>query len=119
MRRRGFFSILRVLCLHRDVADRHRWLATSLFDAFDRAKRNSLGRLIGAGMSRYPLPWLNAYVTRTRAVFGDDFWPYGLEANRTTLETFLQTAKAQGICRSSLAVEDLFWTPDIVPSAGS
>lgn len=102
------FPILRVVCLHRDLAARHPWLAASLFEGFDRAKRASLGRLIGAGMSRYPLPWLNAYVTRARAVFGEDFWPYGIAANRPTLEAFLAAAKAQDMCGPALTVEGLF-----------
>ena len=102
------FPILRVVCVHRDLATKHPWLAASLFDGFDQAKRASLGRLIGAGMSRYPLPWLNAEVTRIRAVYGEDFWPYGIAANRPTLDAFLATAKAQGVCGSSLTVEGLF-----------
>ena len=102
------FPILRVVCVQRDLAIQHPWLVASLFDGFDQAKRASLGRLIGAGMSRYPLPWLNAEVTRIRAVYGEDFWPYGIAANRPTLEAFLATAKAQGVCGSSLTVEDLF-----------
>ena len=102
------FPILRLVCIHRDLAAKHPWLAASLFDGFDQAKRASLGRLIGAGMSRYPLPWLNAEVTRIRAVYGEDFWPYGIAANRPTLQAFLSTAKAQGVCGPSLTVEDLF-----------
>ena len=102
------FPVLRVLCIQRDLIERHRWLAASLFDGFDRAKRNSLGRIIGAGMSRYPLPWLNAYVTQARAVFGEDFWPYGVQANQPTLQAFLQGAQKMGIIRSVPAVEDLF-----------
>jgi 4,5-dihydroxyphthalate decarboxylase len=105
------FPILRVLCLLRDAAERHPWLPASLFEGFDRAKRNSLGRIIGAGMSRYPLPWLNAYVTRARTLYGEDFWPYGIEINRPTVEAFLTIAKAQGICAPSLTVQNLFWTP--------
>ena len=102
------FPILRVVCIHRDLAARYPWLPASLYEGFNQAKRASLGRLIGAGMSRYPLPWLNAEVTRIRAVFGEDFWPYGIEANRPTLEAFLATAKAQGACSPSLTVADLF-----------
>lgn len=102
------FPILRVLCIQRDLIERHRWLAASLFEGFDRAKRNSLGRLIGAGMSRYPLPWLNAYVTQARNLFGDDIWPYGIASNRATLEAFLASWRGADNKSASLAVEDLF-----------
>jgi len=39
---------------------------------------------------------------------GDDWWPYGLEPNRTTLATFLRYAASQGLAEKRLAVEDLF-----------
>lgn len=98
----GIFPIRTVVCLHRELAERHLWLCRSLCDGFMHAKKESLQRLITAGMSRYPMPWINAYIVRTRAVFGDDFWPYGVETNRPTLEAFL---KAAG---QTIAVEDLF-----------
>jgi 4,5-dihydroxyphthalate decarboxylase len=41
-------------------------------------------------------------------MFGDDFWPYGIEGNRATLESFLQFAYEQGVCHRKLAPEDLF-----------
>ena len=87
---------------------RHRWLARALYDGFLRAKKNSLERLIFAGMSRYPLPWINAYVMRMRGVFGDDFWPYGLAANRPTLDAFFAHAGAQGLPPFTGAIDDLF-----------
>lgn len=93
----GLFPILRVVCVARDLVVRHRWLPASLFQAFDRSKRNSLSRLIGAGMSRYPLPWLNAYVLQARETFGEDLWPYGTAANRVTLDSALASwARRQG-----------------------
>lgn len=105
------FPILRVVCLQRDLAERHPWLPASLVAGFEQAKTNSLQRLIGAGMSRYPLPWLNAYVTNARAVFGEDFWPYGIAANRPSLEAVLDGAKRQGLEAPSLTVDGLFAVP--------
>jgi 4,5-dihydroxyphthalate decarboxylase len=39
---------------------------------------------------------------------GQDFWPYGVEPNRPTLETFLRYALEQGVCAAPLRAEDLF-----------
>ena len=39
---------------------------------------------------------------------GQDFWPYGVEANRKTLETFLRYSHEQGLAGRTLAVDDLF-----------
>jgi 4,5-dihydroxyphthalate decarboxylase len=41
---------------------------------------------------------------------GDDFWPYGLEANRATLETFVRYAHQQGIAARALPLDELFAT---------
>lgn len=42
------------------------------------------------------------------ADYGEDFWPYGIEPNRVTLDWFLERAHEQGVCARRLAPEDLF-----------
>ncbi len=54
------------------------------------------------------LPMLPAYVEETRQIFGEDFWPYGLEANRRTLKALVRYAREQGLTAEELAVRDLF-----------
>jgi len=39
---------------------------------------------------------------------GDNYWPYGLEPNRRTLETCLRYHREQGILKRSCKLEDLF-----------
>jgi 4,5-dihydroxyphthalate decarboxylase len=39
---------------------------------------------------------------------GDDFWPYGLEPNRKTLETFLRHHHAQGMSSRLVTPDELF-----------
>jgi 4,5-dihydroxyphthalate decarboxylase len=79
-----------------------------LLKAFEQAKNNSLERLKFPSMSRYALPWGNAYAARSRAIFGEDFWPYGVAANRRTLQAFVRYAHEQGVSRRLLSVEELF-----------
>jgi 4,5-dihydroxyphthalate decarboxylase len=45
---------------------------------------------------------------RVRALMGQDFWSYGVEANRHVLETFLRHHHTQGLSPRQLAVEELF-----------
>jgi 4,5-dihydroxyphthalate decarboxylase len=47
---------------------------------------------------------------------GEDYWPYGLEPNRKTLETFIAYCVEQGLAESSLRVEDLF-APETLDTA--
>ena len=104
----GIFPIMHVVAMRRDVYERDRWLAMSLFKAFDEARRRSLQRAADVTASFFPLPWVPDQLRVARELFGDDPWPYGIERNRTTLESFLQFAFEQGVCRRLLDVDALF-----------
>ena len=102
------FPIMHVLALRRDVYERNRWLAMNLFQAFLEAKRRSMARVSEFGLSHLPLPWVPDHVRQWREIAGEDFWPYGIEPNRPTLEAFLQYGYEQGVCKKRIKVEDLF-----------
>ncbi|MFI8308309.1 ABC transporter substrate-binding protein [Streptomyces sp. NPDC085927] len=107
-RRTGIFPIMHVVVLRREVYERHRWLARSLYDAFAEAKRLCEENFAETAALRYMLPWLLDEVDRTRSILGDDFWPYGLEANREALRTFLRYSYDQGLAARPLEPEELF-----------
>ena len=104
----GIFPIMHLIVMRREVFERHRWIANNLLKAFTQAKENSLARLADITCSHFPLPWMNARAAEARALFGSDPWPYGVEANRVTLDAFLRFAYEQGVCHRRLAPEDLF-----------
>jgi 4,5-dihydroxyphthalate decarboxylase len=104
----GIFPIMHVICMRRDVFAAHPWAARNLVEAFEAAKQASLARLAEIAASHVPLPWLYDHVQNARTTFGDDFWPYGIEANRRTLEAFVQYAAEQGVAQRRVAVEELF-----------
>ena len=60
------------------------------------------------GAAKATLPWLAAEVEETVALMGEDYWPYGIEPNRTTIEAFLQYAYEQGVCHRLLTPEELY-----------
>jgi 4,5-dihydroxyphthalate decarboxylase len=102
------FPIMHVLALRRDVYERDRWVAMNLFKAFEEAKQRSLERVSEFGLSHLPMPWVPDHVRQWRALAGEDFWPYGIEPNRPTLEAFLQYGYEQGVATRRLKVEELF-----------
>ena len=59
-------------------------------------------------LSRVALPWLRDHVSTIEAIFGLDFFPYGLEPNRRTLDAFLAFALEQGVMHRKLTAEELF-----------
>jgi 4,5-dihydroxyphthalate decarboxylase len=104
----GIFPIMHTVTVRRTVFERHPWVGNSLFKAFEEAKRRSLERVFDLTASRLPLPWAASFADDIRARFGDDPWPYGLEANRPTLDAFCRFANDQGVTQRRLAPEDLF-----------
>ena len=107
-RKTGLFPIMHVVAMRREVYERNRWLAMNLFKAFDEAKARSLERAADMTASFFPLPWAPDELRLARELFGDDPWAYGIEPNRSTLETFLRYAFEQGVCCRPLSLETLF-----------
>jgi len=54
------------------------------------------------------LPWVTDNLREARLVLGDDFWPYGVNANRRTLETQLRWSREDGLQARRVEVEELF-----------
>jgi len=102
------FPIMHVVVLRRDVYERDRWVAMNLMQAFEEAKDRSLARATEIGASAVPVPWVSDHARRWQETAGKDFWPYGIEPNRPTLEAFVQYAHEQGVCKRRLKVEELF-----------
>jgi len=104
----GIFPIMHVIVIKTEVLERHPWLAMNLYKAFEEAKRRSIARLSDITASHAPFAWLAPYAERMKGLFGEDFWPYGLEKNRTTLQAFVDFAFEQGVCHRRLELEELF-----------
>lgn len=107
-RKTRIYPIMHVIVLRRAAYERDRWIAMNLLKAFEEAKRKSMARLVEIGLSHLPLPWVPEHARRWRELAGEDFWPYGVEPNRPTLEAFAQYAFEQGVTARRLPVEDLF-----------
>jgi 4,5-dihydroxyphthalate decarboxylase len=104
----GIFPIMHVVAIRSDVLTAHPWAAMNLLTAFREAKSRGLARAIDGNAPRYPIPWSFANAQRAEELFGRDFWPYGIDANRPTLDAFLGFCHEQGVCAKRLAPEDLF-----------
>jgi 4,5-dihydroxyphthalate decarboxylase len=102
------FPIMHVVVLRRSTYERDRWIAMNLVQGFEAAKRRSLARATELGVSHMPLPWVADNAARWRSLAGEDFWPYGAEPNRPTLEAYLQYAFEQGVCHRRVTIDELF-----------
>lgn len=107
-RRTGFFPIMHMVVLRRDVYEQHRWIALSLFKAFEEAKALSWKRLQDTGMLPVRLPWLRADLEELTEVFGGDPFRYGFEANQHVLEAMTQYVVEQGLAERKVDPKELF-----------
>lgn len=104
----GVFPIMHTIAIKRDRYEENPWIAMNLFSAFERAKQRTLAELVSQNASVVPVPWSFARAEEARDLFGADWWPYGVEPNRRTLETFLGYAYEQGVLARELLVDELF-----------
>lgn len=107
-RRTRIFPIMHFLAIRGDVLRDNPWVAVNLQEAFEEAKRRSVARMLDPQASRFPMAWTTHAAETVAALFGGDPFPYGVEPNRPTLESFLRYAREQGVIDRPLAVEDLF-----------
>jgi 4,5-dihydroxyphthalate decarboxylase len=107
-RRTGIVPIMHVLAVRRAIYEANPWMAASLFRGFTESKRRSYEWLQETGAPRTTLTWLQAYLDEERRLFGEDFWPYGIEPNRKTLEAFMSYVYEQGLCDRLVSIDELF-----------
>lgn len=107
-RRTGAHPIMHCVVLRRDVYDRAPWALRSIYKAMCEARGMAMETMRDTGALSVMLPLLPALMEETREVFGEDFWPYGVEPNRSTLERMVLYAHQQGLTPRRLDVGELF-----------
>ena len=115
-RRTGNFPIMHTVVARRELLETNPGLARAIYAAFYDAKE--------AGAERYRkfrrlyeapvmLPWVNALIEENDRLFGRDWWPYGVSANWTELDTFLRYHHEQGLSTRRWTVEEII-APDLL-----
>jgi 4,5-dihydroxyphthalate decarboxylase len=104
----GIFPVMHTVVLKEELAHEHPWLPRALYQAFAEAKRLAYQRLADTAVLPYVLPWLVAEVEETRALMGDDPFPYGVSRTRKTVETLAGYSFRQGLAPRRLTMEELF-----------
>ena len=107
-RRTKIYPIMHLVAIRKEVYEKYPFVATSLYDAFVKAKTSALTRMFNLGALRYMTPFLMREVDDIYRVFGGDPWPYGIEANRPTLEALVCYQQDQGLIAAPVKVDDLF-----------
>jgi 4,5-dihydroxyphthalate decarboxylase len=109
-KRTKIFPIMHALGIREDIHRRHPWLGKNLLEAFEASKKISDGDLFEMAAPKIGLPWIVSHAEETVDILGDDFWPYGVEANRHTLEAMVRYSYEQGLSVRKLNIDSIFAT---------
>lgn len=108
--RTGIFPMMHVVAIRKELAQDSK-LVESIYAAFLDAKRLVELRYATDAAKQHMsviTPWFSDLFARNRALLGEDWWPYGVERNRTAVDTFLRYHHEQGLSKALLTSEDIF-----------
>ena len=104
----GIFPIMHAVAIKQTTARENPWLVRAVFDAYVQAKQLNYDYMSKSAWAYESLPWFAREFEETRALMGENFYSYGLAANRRTLEALLRYSHEQGLAKRLLTVEELF-----------
>jgi 4,5-dihydroxyphthalate decarboxylase len=111
-RRTGIFPIMHTVIIKRSIYEANPWVAMSMYKACLQSKNLALKNLQDTHALSASLPWLVRHADYTKGIMGEDWWPYGIEKNRKTLDTLCQYSFEQSLSVRRMSVEELF-APEI------
>ena len=79
-----------------------------MYKALCRAKEHAYDNLADMGSSKVSSAWLQPLIEEEKAIIGEDWFPYGIEPNRPTIEALLQYTHEHGLTDRRLKLEELF-----------
>lgn len=101
---------MHIIAIRRELAYRP-GLARAVYDAFAQAKTLAERKYLDDATKQHMsviTPWFSTLFEQNRRLLGDDWWPYGVAANRKAIDTFLRYHHEQGLSKRQLTCEDIF-----------
>ncbi|QMU78351.1 4,5-dihydroxyphthalate decarboxylase [Streptacidiphilus sp. PB12-B1b] len=109
-RRTGIFPMMHLVAIRKELAQRP-GLVQAIYRAFAQAK-DVTAQKYRAGAAKQHMavmtPWFSELFAENRNLLGEDWWPYGLAANRKAVDTFLRYHHEQGLSKHLLTSQDIF-----------
>src|SRR5690606_4874181 len=106
--RTNVFPIMHVVGIRKTLAEQHPWLPGAVYKALEHAKAVALEQLSDTSATKVTLPFVEEQLKAARQTMGEDYWSYGVQANRSTLETFVRHHHSQGLSERQMPVEEIF-----------
>jgi hypothetical protein len=109
--RTGIFPIMHTVVICKDLLEKHPELAMAAYQGFCDAKKAAMDRykhgLIFHNMD-VMFPWFSELIDRDRMLLGEDWWAYGIGANRKAIDQILRYHFEQGVTDRLFKIEDIF-----------
>jgi 4,5-dihydroxyphthalate decarboxylase len=106
-RKTGIFPIMHVVGIKQEIVDRHPWVATNMYKAFEQAKSLAMERMENPRI--VPLAWYRETWEEQEQILGKDPWEYGLgERNAKNFERLVAYSHEQGAIKRRLPLDELF-----------
>ena len=107
-KRTKIYPIMHTVVIRRDIYDRDPWIALNLYKAFCQSKEWCYRNITEAGSPKASFAWLQPMIEEEQAIIGRDWYPYGIEQNRPTIEALLQYTHEHGLTDRRVKLEELF-----------
>jgi 4,5-dihydroxyphthalate decarboxylase len=107
----GFLPMMHLIAVRKTFVEKYPWLAPNVYNAFVKAKHMVMDEYDGIAAysaNMLSLPFFADDLAATKELFGEDYWPYGVENNRTEIETLARYSEEQFLAKRRVTVEKLF-----------
>jgi 4,5-dihydroxyphthalate decarboxylase len=106
--RTGFYPIMHMVAVRRDVYEANRWVPVSLLQAMAESRRIAYEQMHDPDTPPVGHPWWHAELEDLDGLFGGDPYRHGFEHNLAILEAMTQYSFEQGLSTRKVDPEELF-----------
>src|SRR5467141_863998 len=107
-RRTRIYPIMHTVVIRRDIYERDPWVALNIYKALCQAKEHCYHLIAETGSPKASFAWLQPMIEEEQAIIGRDWYPYGIEQNRPTIEALLQYTFEHGLTARRVKLDELF-----------
>lgn len=104
----GIFPIMHAVAIKKSLAEQNPEIVPLVFKAYSQSKQKTYDYLAYQASIMDILPWASQEFEATKALMGDNYFSYGIEPNRKSLESLFRYSYEQGLCSKHLKINDVF-----------
>jgi 4,5-dihydroxyphthalate decarboxylase len=93
------FPIMHAVAIRKDAISADPRLPKAVFEMYTQAKQMAYADMETDTSLKITLPWVSQELEETRALMGQNFWRYGIEANRKELDLIMRYTHEQGLVK--------------------